>query len=300
MISKEFNYYMEKKLKHKLELMVKRLDKRDMWILVDGEEGDGKTNMEAYLLHWFHCNLGRDFDIKCFHYSAKDLVEAGQNKPNLLLGYDEAAIGGLSNQWWSQEQLNLIQFIMTGRVMHHVVVICVPRFSKLKDTIIERCKCLIHCYVRKRDGQYRFLYLTDKKKNQLYEYYKRKKTRPYNKFKRFGGYVPEVFHRLFNEDERNEYDKRKKELIANIGVKKVDNDKKEYHRELVKLWRGNFPIESRADLAFTLGLTYDQMRMRAERMEKSDNLLGKSDFRTRTENNITNNGEENNDAVAKG
>ena len=125
------------KLKHKLDLLIKTLDKRDVWILLDGDEGSGKTNMAVYLLYYFHCRTGRDFTLDRFLLWQRWNVQLGKDNSNGLICWDEAALGGLSTEWASRSQINLIKFAMTGRKKHHVFILNVPRFNKLKKICVK-------------------------------------------------------------------------------------------------------------------------------------------------------------------
>lgn len=49
---KPFPYKIDPLLKHKLDVLIKTLKTRDVWILLDGDEGSGKTNMAVYLLYY--------------------------------------------------------------------------------------------------------------------------------------------------------------------------------------------------------------------------------------------------------
>lgn len=159
---KEFPFRIDEKLKHKLDLLIKQLEKKDVWILVTGDEGSGKTSTAAYLLYYFHCMTGRDFKIENFYFDSEKLFNYAKANKEQLLNWDEAALGGLSSEWWSQAQINLIKLAITGRKKHHVFILCIPRFDKLKEDLrMDRIHAQVHMDCGTNNDRYgHFIYLT--------------------------------------------------------------------------------------------------------------------------------------------
>jgi len=256
----EFPFYIENKLQDRLKKLSKRLDKRDIWVIIGGREGSGKTNAATYLMYWFHCMTGRNFTINNFYYDANGLKEFLQSTYNEMGNWDEAAMGGLSNQWFEREQLYLVQVGITCRIRHHIVIMCVPDFEKLKDYFINRANLLITMYVKNGElGWYKAY--SPKRFKRLYKKLK-KGSKEYIP-KNFGGYCPEVFTKLFNEKEIKTYDKRKNEMIANIGKnpsKIITTETKELKDLKFKLYKLKFPINTKEEFADKLGLNRDTIR----------------------------------------
>jgi len=256
MNTKEFPFYIEKRLDKILNIMLHKLDKRDVWILIDGREGDGKTNLASYLMYWFSCHTKRKFSINNFYYDANSLREFAQTNYNEIINWDEAAIGGLSSQYFERSQLYLIQVGMTCRIRHHIIIMCIPEFQKLKDYFISRANCLIRVYV-KNEKYGRYHVYSRKKLKMLYETYKRSRRLRYFKYRSFGGYCPEVFSKLFTEEQIKIYDRRKNEMITNIGKNprtEMTKEKEEIKKLKYSLSMLKFPINTKQEFADKLGL----------------------------------------------
>lgn len=221
---KEFPYKIDARLKHKLDILIKTLNQRDVWILLDGDEGSGKTNMATYLLYYFHCATGRDFSLDRFYFDSDEMFNWVKDNSNGLICWDEAALGGLSTEWASRSQINLLKFAMTGRKKHHVFILNVPRFNKLKEDLRkDRIHALIHMDLGKKGDNYgHFIYLTRKGIRALNRTWEKNKLRPYARCSRYGGFfsninVPFVMNELIDEEA---YEAKKDKAISEIGDKK--------------------------------------------------------------------------------
>lgn len=227
---KKFPFYIAPKLKHKLDILIKQLKKEDAWILIDGAEGSGKTNTAAYLLYYFHCKTGRPFSVESFYFDAEELFNFAKKYNEQLLNWDEAALGGLSSEWWNKSQINLIKLSLTGRIKHHVFILCIPRFNKLKEDLrLDRPKVMIHTTKGKRNNKYgSCMYLTRRGIRALNRLWSKKKIRAYAKCMRsyggFGFWIPYVQDKIMNIQE---YERKKLEAIEQIGKKNISRAKKD-------------------------------------------------------------------------
>lgn len=223
---KEFPYKIDPRLKKKLDLLIKTLDKKDVWILIDGDEGSGKTNTAIYLMYYFHCATGRNFTLDRLYFDSDDMFEWVKNHEKGIICWDEMALGGLSTEWATKSQRNLIKFAMTGRKKHHIFVMCVPRFDKIKEDLRkDRIHALIHMDLgAKMDNYGHYTYLTRRGIKMLNGIWGKKKKRAYAyTAKKTGGFhsnidVPFVFPELVDE---NKYEKMKDDAISKIGEKKL-------------------------------------------------------------------------------
>ena len=123
-----------------------------MFVLLDGDEG-GCKQIWLYILYYFHC----DREIY-FRPVLLDVMKCSTGKDNfngLMVGW--AALGGLSTECFSQ--INLIKFAMTGRKKHHVFILNVPRFNKLKKIWKDRIHALIHMDLGRREIIMAILYI---------------------------------------------------------------------------------------------------------------------------------------------
>jgi hypothetical protein len=268
--SKPFNLpngkpiYVSDKLKHKLDLLASTLDKKDIWLLVDGDEGSGKTNTACYLLWYFHCITGREFTLDRFYFDSDEMFEWVKENYNGLINWDEATLGGLSAEWWSRSQINLLKFAMMGRKKHHIFVLCIPRFNKLKvDLRQDRIHGMIHMDLGKKGNKYgNFMYITRRGVRKLNELYNKKKIRPYNvccrKYGGFYGYIPYVADKLLDLDA---YEKKKDFAISNIGKKKIDKNGEDLHK--LKGMIATFPMgfKTKKELAEKLGISGETLRL---------------------------------------
>lgn len=256
---KEFPYKIDPKLKRKLDRLIATLDKKDIWILLDGDEGSGKTNTAAYLLYYFHCMTGREFTLDRFYFDSDAMFDWVKRNERGLICWDEAALGGLSTEWYNKSQINLLKFAMTGRKKHHVFVLCVPRFNKLKEDLRkDRIHAMIHMDLGKHQNKYgHFQYLTRRGIRALNRVWDKKKIRPYAMFaKKYGGFwsnidIPYVFDELVDEER---YEKMKDDAIEHIGEKKVDKTTEKFNLQK-NILATKLPIEIRKKVAEALGIT---------------------------------------------
>ena len=129
--SKEFPFSIPDKLRRKLDVLIATLDEDDVWMLIDGDEGSGKTNMAAFLLYYFHCVTGRKFTVEQFFFDSEALLNFVRDTKEMLVNWDEAALGGLSTEWFTKSQINILKFAMTGRKKHHIFILCIPRQHRI-------------------------------------------------------------------------------------------------------------------------------------------------------------------------
>jgi DNA-binding transcriptional regulator YiaG len=229
---KEFPFKIDNRLKHKLDILAKTLNKRDVWILVDGDEGTGKTNTAAYLLYYFHCVTGRDFSLDRFYFDSDEMFNWVKDHSHGLINWDEAALGGLSSEWYNKAQINLLKFAMTGRKKHHIFVLCIPRFNKLKEDLRkDRIHAMIHMDVGKKGNDYgHFVYLTRRGIKAINRIWEKNKIKPYARCaQKYGGFfcntrIPFVFNKLVDEAK---YEKKKDKAISEIGSKKGKDKNKQ-------------------------------------------------------------------------
>lgn len=277
---KEFPYKMDLKLKRKLDLLIRTLPKKDVWILLDGDEGSGKTNTAVYLLYYFHCVTGREFTLDRFYFDSDDMFNWVKDNSDGLVCWDEAALGGLSTEWASRSQINLLKFAMTGRKKHHVVILNVPRFNKLKEDLrADRIHAHIHMDLGKTGNKYgHFIYLTRRGIKMLNRIYMKKKIRPYfNVARKTNGFganvpIPFVIPELIDEEA---YERKKDKAISEIGAKKQPSAKETKYEEL-KAKIGKLPANLRSLIAPHMGITDRSLREwgRKARESKQEEEVG--------------------------
>jgi len=220
MLVTDKQFFMEKKLVAKLDLMVKRMQGTDdNLVCIDGDEGQGKSNLAAGLCYYVAYKMGRTYNPKeNIFFDLEELIEKASSTEEQILHWDEGALGGMSTQWWMKNQQKFIQLIMVARKKKHFIVICIPRFYKLNEYIlVDRSIALIHVYARKNIYKGRFIYYTKRKKELLVEDWRRKHIKNYYKHKSFMGSFGKYMERVFNKKELKDYEAKKDFAILNLG-----------------------------------------------------------------------------------
>lgn len=219
-------YYMEDALKKKLDLMIDRTtgnNKFDNVLLVDGDEGYGKSNIASGIAYYVAHETGRPFDVDWCFFDLEMLSKVAKETEEKILVWDEGALGGLATEWWSKNQRDFIKLLMTCRKKRHFFIICIPKFFKLNEyLVVDRSIGLVHVYARKEYQLGRFVYFSKKAKERLYEKWKRNRKREYKKFSTLRGTFPETLGLIYDE---KLYDKKKEEGIQSIGKTDVVSSK---------------------------------------------------------------------------
>lgn len=148
----------------------------DVWIIVDGEEGSGKTTLTCQLARL----LDKSFTEKKIEFNPEDLVlshfrglpeiwdpkiynEGGYtNKPWEVLDLDESA--GLDRKkTMSAGSVEFTGFVTQSRQLHKIVFCTLPSVHILNGYIAEhRANCLISCYKHERSTMGFFKYYSKK------------------------------------------------------------------------------------------------------------------------------------------
>lgn len=217
---------MEERFVDKLDLMIKRCvqkkPKLDAVLIFDGEEGYGKTTKSIGAGYYVAYKTGRKFNEEHLFFKVEDLIKFAQSTENQIIIWDEAALGGLSQEWFNKAQINLIKLLMTARKKRHFLMINIPKFYKLKDYIIERSMGLIHTYARNDTEVGRFTYYNKKNKNRLMVQFMDKSKRNYQKFISFHGTFPDVLdkdksYNILDTFDNKKYEDNKDKAIMGIG-----------------------------------------------------------------------------------
>lgn len=218
MIVTDKKYFLEKKYVEKLDLMIKRLKGTDDVVLpIDGDEGQGKTELAIATCYYIAYNTGRHYGIDNIFFDLDKLLKFASTTKDQIIHFDEGAFGLLSMQWQSKAQQKFLQLVMVARKKRHFIIICIPKFHKLPQYVIEeRSIGLVHVYSRKNLQKGRFCYFKKDSKDALYQDWNRKRIKNYKKYNDFHGTFPEASKRVFTDAERDEYDKKKDEAIMGL------------------------------------------------------------------------------------
>ena len=241
-VSVEFPYKkIDKYLQNKLDLMINRMTgkkKFDNLVLIDGDEGYGKSNLEAYIGAYVSSKTGRALTLANVFFDLDRLLEFAMHTEEQIILWDEGALGGLANEWWNKNQKKFLKLLMVARKRRHFWVICIPKFFKLNEyLVIDRSIGLIHAYAKDELEIGKFAYFGKKRKEQLYHDWRRSKQRNYGKFSNFRGDFPEALPKVFDEVK---YDRKK-----DIAIMSMDKDeekktpstiKKEFAMKIIEKW----------------------------------------------------------------
>lgn len=247
----DLNFSMDKQLKKKLDLIIKRIEqpnpKKDAILLVEGGEGEGKTNMSLQCAYYVKYNTSRKFNNKHVFFRAVDLLNYAQNTEKQILIYDEPALDMLSSEWRKQEQMNLIKLLMMARKKRHLIIFNITKFYKFNEyVVVDRSIGLIHVYSRKEIEAGRFVYIKKKSIEWLYNSYRSSKKRDYKKYTSFRGTFPDYVDGIIDMEQ---YEKDKDKAISSIGTTKENPTLKELKKLKRKIGFLECPIESRKELA---------------------------------------------------
>ena len=265
MIVTDKEYYLDGYLVGKLDLMVKRLKGADDCVIViDGDEGMGKTNMASALCYYIAYNLNRKYNVDNIFFFLDDMLKFAAETKEQIIHWDEAALGGLSVHWWKENQGKLLQLFMTARKKKHFIVMCIPKFNYLREYFfLDRSIGLINVYARQNIHKGNFYYFTKRKKEMLYEYWKRKRIRNYVMFKTFKGRFTIAMKKIFTEEELDAYENKKDKAILSIaqapekkikGEERLKKEAEEFKKKVARM-TGLVPGLTQKAIAKHLGWT---------------------------------------------
>jgi hypothetical protein len=178
------DYYLDDNLKVNLDFCIRRQKKNfDHVLLMDGDEGYGKSTFAQAIGYYLAKETGRPFDVKNIFFDIQNMAEFAAHTEEQIIVWDEAALGGLSTEWQNKTQRKLIQLLMTARKKRHFWIFLIPKFFKLNEYIaVDRSIALVHVYSADHMTRGNFSFYAKRKKNKVYETYKSSRKRVYNKF----------------------------------------------------------------------------------------------------------------------
>lgn len=272
-------YYLDPKLKEKLDLMIKRMEVgKDNLLLIDGDEGDGKTNMSFGVGYYVAHTCNRPFSLKNVFFNLDDLIEFAIHTSEQVIIWDEGALGGLASEWWNKNQKKFIKLLMIARKRKHFWIVNIPKFFKMNEYfVIDRSVGLIHVYMRGGTEHGRFVYFNQIQKEKLWEDWKRTRIRSYKKWWNFHGTFVlfldskgDRFEEIINDDE---YNKKKDEAIMSIDKDSLDKKERKLtdmrENMIIKLKKRN-PNIKRKELAEILGIPENTLKSLLQQINKKE------------------------------
>jgi len=252
----DLNYYMDDALYTKIKLMIGRCthktNKKDALLLIEGGEGEGKTNLAFQIAHVVKHHTGRKFTTDNIFYSAEKLVKFAQENTEQIIVYDEPALDMMGGEWWKQEQQNLVKLLMMARKNRHFFIFNITKFYKFNEYIVvDRSIGMIHVYSRHELEPGHFVYIKKKAVEFLFNSYKASKRRDYKKYSCLRGTFPDYVNGIVD---MKAYERDKDNAIMSIGTKKKNKWKQELQDWKKKIGGLKCPIKTKDELAEGLGI----------------------------------------------
>lgn len=230
-------YSMDKSLVGKMDLMVDRCSgkrKMDNLIILDGNEGYGKTTLSIQMAYYMAWKAGRTFGIENVFFDIEKLIEFAKNSQDQVLIWDEAALAGMATEWQNKTQKRLIKLLMIARKKRHIWIFNIPKFFKLNEyLVVDRSIALVHVYAHNENELGLFAYYNKSKKDDFFYEWRKTKKRAYKKFYTLRGRFSDGFKGIVCEEA---YDKMKDYAISNMdGGEKLNKKEEKLMRLQYKL-----------------------------------------------------------------
>ena len=214
-------YYMDDRYIEKLDLMIKRMTGSgtdDNLLIVDGDEGQGKTEFAVGTCYYISHKTGRPYTTDNIFFDLEQLIKFTSETKNQIIHLDEGILGLLSTHWWKKNQQKFLQLVMMARKKRHFIIICVPKFYKINQYVIEeRSIGLVHVYSRKNLQKGRFCYFTKDAKAKLYSDWTKRKIKNYKQHYKFHGSFVKAIGKVFTPEQEQEYEDKKDEAIMSLS-----------------------------------------------------------------------------------
>lgn len=201
-----------------------RITKReqDGLIIMNGQEGSGKTNASICLAYAIADRTKRKFDVDNVFFNIDKMIEfAGSTKEQVIV-WDESALGGMASEWSNFSQRKLTAMLMVCRKLRHIFFFNIPRFYKLSPNIIDRALCMFHIFEDDNETPGLFMFIGQQGLENLYNDWRRTRRANYKRYKKtnIGHFDWHMWHLIDYE----EYEKRKTRAIWDLA--KSEKEKK--------------------------------------------------------------------------
>jgi DNA-binding transcriptional regulator YiaG len=261
------HYALENRLVSKLDLMIKRCmqdtPKKDALLLIEGAEGEGKTNSSCAVSYYIKTKTNREIHM---FFRLNDMIQFAKSTEDKIIIWDEPALDSLSTDWYKEASKDLMRLLMSVRKKRHFFIFNLTKFHKFAEYIVvDRALGMVHMYSRHETEAGRFVYIRKRSIEWMFLSYRRSKKRLYNKSSSFRGRFPEVMEKYFNlmninvngkvNASLNTYDKEKDKAIESIASKKPDKHKDKVLEMQKKIASIKIKGVSQEELAKALGIT---------------------------------------------
>lgn len=227
-----FNYPLENSLLTKIDLMIERCTtikaKRDVVLLIEGGEGEGKTTLSIGIAYYISEKTKRPFSVKHLFFDVEKMIKFAQDTKEQIIIWDEPALQALSTDWASRAVKNITRLLMMARKKRHFIIINMTKFYKFNEYIVvDRAIGMIHLYSRRNIDPGRFIYINKNNLEKLWRDYRFKKKKNYIKYAVpfIRGTFPDLLNpnyksNVLSEFQINKYEDMKDDAIKSIGMDK--------------------------------------------------------------------------------
>lgn len=216
-------FYMNAKLKENLDYEVKRIKKGwDVILLVDGEEGSGKSSFASSIAYYLSSKLETKFELEDVIFTIPQFEEWVKEQPvGSVCLWDEFVMAGLSTEALYRIQNTLIKRMAIIRKKRLVIILVIPYLFMLRKYFaLARTKCLLHVYSVDYLSRGTFMYYSKPKKRRLYikgsKYWEHGVERP-----DFIGSFTDTYGFFWDVEK---YEQKKEESLENISMN-IQKDK---------------------------------------------------------------------------
>ena len=246
----KYNFFMEKHLIPVMDSLINRCDgdkgpKLDTFILVEGQEGTGKTTFSILLGYYIAYKTGRPFSAENLFFDIEELIKFAQENTKQIIIWDEPALQMLSTDYRNKVSVSFKRLMMMARKQRHFIMVNVTYFYRFDSYILDRCNGMVRVYRNQGKNESRFRWFKEKKARQLFEDYITKRKKMYNKYgsKFVRGSFPDILspkhkNNVLADWDNDLYEHNKDEAIKKITPKPkevLSQSNKRFKRYIVRL-----------------------------------------------------------------
>lgn len=266
----DLKYQLENRLIKKIDLMTERCQqphpRRDAVLIMEGPEGEGKTNSACAIAYKVKHDTGRPINL---FFRLEGMIKMAQSTEGQIFIWDEPSLDSLGADHYKEINKNLMRLLMTCRIKRHFFIFNFTKFYKFSEYIVvDRALGLIHMYSKNELIPGHFIYVKRRALEALYTGYKVSKKRLYKKLTSFHGRFPDILEKLMPDGSKyfdkmginvegiqnatyEQYEAEKNKAIMSIGneKEKVNKDKQALRALKGIIYSLKLPITTKEELA---------------------------------------------------